>query len=347
MSTSAKRCIRFTFALLGLWLGLKLLLPLLLPFLFGTLLALGADKAADFLCQKGRLPRSLAAGIAVSGEIAGLGLLLLILAGLLVSQMGNLTQALPSILDTAQSGIALLEEKLLHLGLSLPDGLETGYRQGIQELFSGGTELLARISRFALGTAGAALSRLPGQALTLGTAILSGFLICAKLPVLRRRVPELFPKSGKDRFLQGLHQVKTAGRLWLTSQIKLIGVTLCILFSGFCLLRVSYPLLLAILVALVDALPVLGTGCILLPWALVCFLNGTGARGLGLLGLYATAALTRSILEPRLVGSHLGLDPLVTLIAMYCGLRLWGLPGMLLLPMVTATVFQALPEPKS
>ena len=344
MSASAKRCIRFTLALLGLWLGLKLLLPLLFPFFLGALLALGADKAACFLCQKGRLPRSLAAGIAVSGEIAGLGLLLLIFAGLLVSQIGNLTQALPSILNTAQSGIALLEGKLLQLGPSLPDGLEGSYRQGVQELFSSGAELLSRLSRLVLGTAGAALSRLPGQALTLGTAILSGFLICAKLPTLREALPRLLNSSQASSLLRGLGQLRTAGKLWLTSQIKLMGVTFCILFSGFCLLRTPYPLLLAFLVALVDALPVLGTGCILLPWALVCVLNGTGARGLGLLGLYLTAALTRSVLEPKLVGSHLGLDPLVTLIAMYCGLRLWGLMGMLLLPMVTAAVFRALPE---
>lgn len=347
MSASAKRCIHFTLALLGLWLGLKLLLPLLLPFLLGTLLALGADRPAAFLCQRGRLPRSLAAGIAVGGEIAGLGLLLLILAGLLVSRIGSLPQALPSILDTAQSGIAFLEGKLLLLSPSLPDGLESTYRQGVQELFSGGAELLARLSRFALGTAGAALTRLPGQALTLGTAILSGFLICAKLPVLREEMPKLFRGRQAEALLRGINRLRSAGKMWLVSQAKLLGVTFCILFSGFCLLRTPYPLLLALLAALVDALPVLGTGCILLPWAIVCFLNGAGARGLGLLGLYITAALTRSVLEPKLVGSHLGLDPLVTLIAMYSGLRLWGLMGMLLLPMVTAAVFRVLPEAKT
>ena len=347
MSASAKRCIHFTLALLGLWLGLKLLLPLLLPFLLGTLLALGADRPAAFLCQRWRLPRSLAAGIAVGGEIAGLGLLLLILAGLLVSRIGSLPQALPSILDTAQSGIAFLEGKLLLLSPSLPDGLESTYRQGVQELFSGGAELLARLSRFALGTAGAALTRLPGQALTLGTAILSGFLICAKLPVLREEMPKLFRGRQAEALLRGMNRLRSAGKMWLVSQAKLLGVTFCILFSGFCLLRTPYPLLLALLAALVDALPVLGTGCILLPWAIVCFLNGAGARGLGLLGLYITAALTRSVLEPKLVGSHLGLDPLVTLIAMYSGLRLWGLMGMLLLPMVTAAVFRVLPEAKT
>ena len=95
--------------------------------------------------------------------------------------------------------------------------------------------------------------------------------------------------------------------------------------------------------SLVDALPVLGTGTVLLPWSLVCLLSGDGGRALGLLGLYAVAALLRSILEPKIVGKHLGLDPLATLIAMYCGYRLWGIAGMLLLPMLSAAAMQMLP----
>ena len=339
-----KRCIRFSLVLLGLWLGLKLLLPLLLPFFLGALLALGADKGACFLCEKGHLPRGAAAGLAVSGLIAGLGLLLLLLAGIVVSQIGFLTRALPGILDAVLSGVSVLEGTLLRWGTALPAGLEGGYSQAVRELFSGGAALLSKFSSLALGTAGAALSRVPGQALTLGTTVLSAFMICAKLPLIRHRLGELLPKQRLSGFLSGLDRVKTAGRLWLCSQIKLMGVTFCILFSGFSLLRVRFPLLIALLVTLVDALPVLGTGSILLPWALVRLLGGSGGTALGLLGLYATATLTRSVLEPKLVGRHLGLDPLVTLIAMYCGAKLWGLAGMLLLPTVTSAVFCALPD---
>lgn len=338
-----KRCFRFSLVLLGLWLGLKLLLPLLLPFLLGTLLALGADKGACFLCEKGHLPRGAAAGLTVSGLIAGVGLLLLLLAGLIVSRMGVLTQALPGIVDAVLSGISVLEGSLLRWGAALPQGLESGYSQAVRELFSGGTALLSKFSGMALGTAGAALSRVPGQALTLGTTVLSAFMICAKLPAIRERLSALLPKQRFAAFLSGLNRVKTVGRLWLCSQAKLMGITFCILFAGFSLLRVRFPLLVALLVTLVDALPVLGTGSILLPWALIRFLSGSGGTALGLLGLYATAALTRSVLEPKLVGHHLGLDPLVTLIAMYCGARLWGIAGMLMLPILTAAVFCALP----
>lgn len=334
MGSTLKRCLRFCAALLAAWLGLRLVLPLMYPFLLGALLALGAEGAADFLERRLRLPRFLAAGLAVGALVAGLGGLMLLLAALAVSQLGGLCQALPSIAATVRSGLALLENRLLSLGSGLP-----GYRQAITGLFSDGEELITRVGRLVLGRAGAILTRLPGQTLSLGTALLSGFMICAKLPSIRTRLRARRADPRLEALQKALGKLKNTGKLYLCSQLKLMGVTFCLLFAGFSLLRVGYPLLIALLVTLVDALPVLGTGSILIPWALVCFLEGSAARALGLLGLYATAALTRSVLEPKLVGSHLGLDPLVTLMAMYCGLRLWGLGGMLLLPMLAAAVF--------
>lgn len=334
MGSTSKRCLRFCAALLAAWLGLRLVLPLMYPFLLGALLALGAEGAADFLERRLRLPRFLAAGLAVGALVAGLGGLLLLLAALAVSQLGGLCEALPSIAATVRSGLALLENRLLSLGSGLP-----GYRQAITGLFSDGEELITKVGRLVLGRAGAILTRLPGQTLSLGTALLSGFMICAKLPSIRTRLRARRADPRLETLQKALGKLKNTGKLYLCSQLKLMGVTFCLLFAGFSLLRVGYPLLIALLVTLVDALPVLGTGSILIPWALVCFLEGSAARALGLLGLYATAALTRSVLEPKLVGSHLGLDPLVTLMAMYCGLRLWGLGGMLLLPMLAAAVF--------
>lgn len=334
MGSTSKRCLRFCAALLAAWLGLRLVLPLMYPFLLGTLLALGAEGAADFLERRLRLPRFLAAGLAVGALVAGLGGLVLLLAALAVSQLGGLCEALPSIAATVRSGLALLENRLLSLGSGLP-----GYRQAITGLFSDGEELITKVGRLVLGRAGAILTRLPGQTLSLGTALLSGFMICAKLPSIRTRLRARRADPRLEALQKALGKLKNTGKLYLRSQLKLMGVTFCLLFAGFSLLRVGYPLLIALLVTLVDALPVLGTGSILIPWALVCFLEGSAARALGLLGLYATAALTRSVLEPKLVGSHLGLDPLVTLMAMYCGLRLWGLGGMLLLPMLAAAVF--------
>ena len=114
-----------------------------------------------------------------------------------------------------------------------------------------------------------------------------------------------------------------------------------IVCGGFLLLRIPYAPVWAALTALVDAIPILGTGTVLLPWALICFLQGETVRALGLLGTYAVAMLSRSILEPRLVGKQLGLDPLVTLAALYTGFRIWGIAGMILSPVICVAVLEA------
>ena len=102
------------------------------------------------------------------------------------------------------------------------------------------------------------------------------------------------------------------------------------------LLGVRNGLFWAVLVALVDAVPVLGTGTVLVPWALVELLQGQTLRGVGLLAVYGVALVSRTVLEPRLVGRHLGLDPLLTLVFLYVGYRFWGILGMIFAPMIAA-----------
>ena len=99
------------------------------------------------------------------------------------------------------------------------------------------------------------------------------------------------------------------------------------------------PLLAALVITVVDALPVFGTGTILIPWALVLFLRGQTKTGVGLVVLYGAAALSRQALEPRLVGKQVGLNPVLTLLALYTGYRLLGVGGMIVFP-ITAMLLK-------
>ena len=143
--------------------------------------------------------------------------------------------------------------------------------------------------------------------------------------------------------LEFLKKLRATAGQWLIAQLKLVGITYLLLTAGFFLLRVEYAPVWALAVAAVDAFPILGTGTILVPWSLVCLLQHQSARAIGLLGLYALTALARSTLEPKLLGKQLGLDPLLTLIALYTGFRLWGILGMFLMPMLAITVISMLP----
>lgn len=344
MEFRAKKLLSFGGLLLIFWLCARFLLPFFLPFLLGGGLAMASEPAVRFLSNKGRLPRPLASGVGVSATLAGALAILTLALGLLVRRLLPPESWVPRLTQTVGSGLGQLQLFLLNLAGSLPPGLRDACQANLQQFFSDGTALLNKASALALGTAGTVINGLPDTALCLGTGLLSAFLISARLPAIRAFLEARLPPKRLEAWLTALRRLRDVLESWFSSQCKLMGITFCVLSLGFGLLRIGNPLLIAALVSLVDALPVLGTGTVLLPWSLVCFLSGDGGRALGLLGLYALAALLRSVLEPKIVGRQLGLDPLATLMAIYCGYRLWGIPGMLMLPMLSAAAMRMLPE---
>lgn len=121
---------------------------------------------------------------------------------------------------------------------------------------------------------------------------------------------------------------------YLRAYLILLAITFLCLFVGFSILGVDYAFLLALLTAVVDMLPVLGVGTVLIPWAAVMLLQERFYLGFGLLILYGVMLILRQIMEPRLVGKSLGLHPVLTLFAGYAGWRLFGVIGMILGPPV-------------
>lgn len=344
MGSVTKKFLSFLVIFLAAWLSARYLLPLLFPFLLGAGLALIAEPVVELFSKKMHMPRVIATGIGVSMAFCFIALLVLLACAFLVKELQYLAGVLPDLEDTTRSGLSLLENWLVGLAELAPSAIARALRQNISEFFSGGTALLNKGIRYILGLAGTLLTHVPDSALTLGTAVISGYMICAKLPVIRRRLSQWLPKEKLKPLLRMLKRIRTAMGGWLMAQLKLSGVTFLLLSGGLLLLRIPYALLWALGISALDAFPVLGTGTVLLPWSLICFLQADTARAIGLLGVYAAITLIRSMLEPKLVGSHLGLDPLVTLVSVYAGYKLWGIGGMILAPMLTVTAIQLAPE---
>ena len=297
-----------------------------------------------FLTRQLRLPRPAGTALGVSMAFCFLAIVVLLLSAFLVRELRTLANVLPDLEQTAQSGIIRLRDWSLALTSHVPESIRPLLQDHVGSVFSDGASLLGRFSGFVLGLAGNLLSRIPDSALSLGTGILSAFLISAKLPRIRRWLLRRIPKERLRSLAAAGKRIKLVLRGWFLAQAKLMGLTLLILLLGFWLLRLPNAPLWALGVALVDAFPVLGTGTVLLPWSLLCLFQGDTARAIGLLGIYATVSLSRSALEPKLLGRHLGLDPLATLIALYIGYKLWGIAGMLFAPLLTVTALQLVPE---
>lgn len=316
------------------WLGLKYLLPLLLPFLLGLALALASEPLVFFLHTRLHIPRTPAAGIGVSVGLTLLSATVVLLAALVVREVSILANALPDLEQTASLSLDAMEGFLLDLANHTPDGIRPLLNQAVSNTFSSGTAILDRAAARLPALASSVFSRVPGSALTIGTGILSAFMVSARLPALKTRIKSLPLTQRLRSYLPALQKMRSALWGWLKAQLKLSGLSFLIVAAGLLILGVSYAPLWALLIALVDAIPVLGTGTVLIPWSAVYLIQGQHIRAIGLLGIYVVAFLSRSILEPRLVGRQLGLDPLMTLVALYVGYRIWGFAGMLLSPLL-------------
>lgn len=346
-SSTLRKLLALPIMLILLWMGVRYLLPIVSPFLLAALLALAAEPVVGVLQKRSRMPRTLAAGIGVTVTLVVLILLLMVLAALILRQLRALTGIVPDLENAALQGMDSLETWLLALSQRMPQGLQSAATQRVEELFSDGTALLDQVTTRLLGLASGLLAQLPDSILGFGTWLLAGYMISAKLPRLKSWVRGKLPESWHSKYLPMLQKLKRSLSGWLLAQIKLMSITFATLCLGFLILQISYAPLWAAVISLVDALPILGTGMVLVPWSFVCYLQGDTVRAIGLLGVYAAASLLRSILEPRLVGKQLGLDPLVTLLAMYAGYRLWGFGGMIIAPVLAVAVTGALNPEKS
>ena len=329
---------------LAAWLSLRYLLPLFFPFVLGTALALAAEPMVAFLTRRAGLPRGVSAGIGVSMAFVFLAGAFLLLCAFALRQLRALAGILPNLEDAAISGIGLLRSWLLGLAARTPRSIQPLLSENINGMFSGGTQLLGRGAEYLLSLAGNLLSHIPDSAFSLFTTVISGFMISSKLPKIRRFLLARLPKERLRSFFLFLRRIRRVVFGWLKAQARLVGVSFLLLALGFLLLRIPHGLLWAAVVSLVDAFPVLGTGTVLIPWSLISLLQGNGARAIGLLGIYITVTVTRSVLEPKLLGRHLGLDPLVTLMALYAGFKLWGIGGMILAPLMAVTAVQLVPK---
>ena len=278
----------------------------------------------------------------------GVSLTLVLMTGLvallgatLVKELGVLAGRLPNLQDTATQTADRLQAFLENAASHAPEGVQPLVDRSVDRLFDSGTTLVEQATGRLPGAISGFLSRVPDGALGVGTGILSGFMFSVRLPNLKSKLSHRLPEQWKTNLLPALKRSKNALLGWLKAQCKLAGITYCIVTAGLLLLQVPLAPLWAIGVALVDAVPLLGTGTILVPWALVSLIQQQHLRSIGLLCIYAVALITRTVLEPRLVGRHLGLDPLVTLLFLYLGYRFWGILGMLLAPMLVAAITAA------
>ena len=317
----------------GLWLGFRFVLPWAAPFLLALITARLVEPGVRWLMRRFRFRRGFAAAICSLLVLA----LMLLLVGAAVNQLMNglgvFARNLPEIAEQVGQLFGHLERHLYHFVIAAPVETQAMIQTAIDSFTLMLEELPGQLSAGLLSFAAGVATAFPRTLLFILTYAISVIFMSVSYPqvtaFLLRQIPDRWHERTRAF---GRDMVSTLGK-WGRAQVKLIGVTFVLLTAAFLVLRVPYALPLAALVAAIDALPVFGTGTVLIPWALFSLLGGNFTLGIGLLLTYATVSVVHSFMEPRFIGAQLGLHPVATLMAMYLGYRLVGILGMITFPM--------------
>lgn len=332
-----KRYLRMILNIVIPFLGLCLviflgprLLRFFMPFVVGWILALLANPLVRFLERRVKLVRRHGSMLII---IAALAIVISLFygAGLLVyREMGSFLADAPEIY---QSVIAEIEDALQNgrkLAEYFPQNLQPpllAFSDNLDGLFG---KLVSRAAEPTVQIAGHVAKSIPNLLVNMVIIILSSYLFLADRESIMRWLKEHLP-AFVFRYIEYMKRdAKGLIGGYFLAQFRIMCVVALILAAGFLVLGVRYGVLLAFLTAILDFLPIFGTGTVLFPWAVVKLFAGEYAYATGLILLYILTQVVRQIIQPKIVGESMGLPPLMTLFLLYLGFKLRGLTGMIL-----------------
>lgn len=329
----------FLLGALILWLFGKYILACLVPFIIAYIISLGIKPLAGLISSRLKLKHGFCAAVLIilSIVILSAGVTLLISAlvnegrGLIV-YMGEKFSEEDNFLRRAFEWVENMKTRF-HFGAKGSGNNEMG--DSVYSALTGIVESgLAQVSS-ALGSFAAKfIGGLPAFIFGLVTSVIALFYLCMDRGGLRAE----FALLAGERVSCGTEKFKTkvlsAFGKYFKSYMIIMLVTFSELLLGFVILRVEYALVLAFIIALIDLLPVLGAGTVLLPWGILSLIFGNIRLGVGLIVLWLIMYILRQILEPHIIGSVMGIHPLISLFSVYVGFVLFGVGGIFFVPML-------------
>lgn len=321
------------------WLTARFLLPWAAPFLLAYAVAALLEIPLRFLLRHG-WRRAPAAGLLTLTVLFLIGWAAVRLSWRGIVAVTNFAKQAPALMAGVGQGLARLQERAMGYISAAPEGVAQYMRSALEALGEGLYDLPVLLSQWALDAMTAMAQASPDILLFLVTAGIGTYFISASYPQTTAFILAQLPEDFRSR-LEGLSQdMKGSFGGFLRAQAILMLMTFFQLLLAFWLLDVKNPALLAAVTALIDALPVFGTGIVLVPWAAYCLLLGDTRLGLGLLICWVLVNLVRSCAQAKLMGDQIGLNPLASLLAVYVGWQVWGVWGMLSFPILLVTLQQ-------
>ncbi|MEW4368928.1 sporulation integral membrane protein YtvI [Paenibacillus kandeliae] len=338
----------------GLWvlvaivltcIAVRYLFPLLYPLLLAWLFAYAMNPLVRLFQKRLRFPRWLAVSISLLIYVGGLLALLSLLVTRLVQETITLMETFNEHIDnwrelfvgwTQNDRIQSIIDQISGFLKQTPaqGAINDNLHQTTQSLTSMVSGIVTSILNYLLSF----LTALPNFAWIIVVVVLSAFFISNSWERHTRIVSGWFPAAIRQPSIAIWNDLQKALFGYVKAQFILISITGIIVIIGLFILNVQSALLIGLLIGLVDLLPYLGVGIVMVPWAIYSLMSDDVGLGIGLSILYIVVLIVRQIMEPKILASNVGLDPLATLISMFVGLKLFGALGLIIGPVTLVFV---------
>lgn len=327
--------IYFAMIIAIVYIVIKYALGLLMPFIIGFLVAFLLKPVINFASEKLHVHKK---AVAVASVLLfygaagffffGIGVKLLMALQDVIARMPemystNIEPAVYEIFEKAEKTIARFDPLLVQAIQEMAASLSQSVGSVISDISSKVIQFISSVISF-----------VPGLFLSIIFAVISSVFFAMDYSKVTGYIARLFPTQNRN-FLIDIKDFATGiGLKYVSAYATLMVITFIELAVGLSLLKVDGAIAIAALIAVIDILPVLGTGVVVIPWIIIELIKGNTPFAVGLAALYLIITVVRNILEPKLVGKQIGLHPLIMLICMYVGVKVFGFIGLFALPVV-------------
>lgn len=301
-----------------------------MPFVVGFILSLIANPMVRFLEKKIKINRKYGTMLIIVCVIAAVVLLGYgIFAGLAIGIRGFMDY-LPTMSANAQTEIIAAIDSLENMMQKIPFLQNINVSELEENVTNTLSGLVVGEDSITVTTLGGIAKSLPNMLVSGVMGLLATYFFIADRDKLAERISGHLPDSMTERTMQMYAHILKAVGGYFKAQFKIMGVIYVVITIGLILLRVKYAWLIGFGIAFLDMLPVFGTGTVLTPWAIVKFFSGNYGQAVGMLVLYVVSLLVHQLIQPKLIGESIGMNPFATLFFMYIGYQFYGVTGMII-----------------
>ena len=300
------------------------------PFVVGWIIAAIAAPLVNWLEKRLKIVKKLGSALIVILVLAAIVLVIYFGASRLITEVRGLVRDFPDMYAQLEAGLRQIGNTLSGIFDRLPDGVQNGIDTVAQNLDQYMGNLVSGISEPTVMAAGNIARRVPSYLLYFLVTVISAYFFIVEREEVLGWLKKVSPQAVQKRMKLVMDNLRYAVGGYFKAQLKIMGVIFLILLAGLGFLGTGYFVLVAMLIAILDFLPFFGTGTALIPWAVYKFFMGDYKMTAVLVIIYVITLVVHQLLQPKMVGDSVGLNPLVTLLLLYIGYRMGGILWMIL-----------------